>query len=108
MLPVYPANPTPEALALYAVEMDRYRAESARLHAQAQADTAAAMQEAAAAQLAMVAALNACPLPTREALIWDMTKAQPQASILTPGAIVSGATQIVDAYIKAFPEAVAS
>ena len=107
MMPVYPgANATPEALALYAVEMDRYKAETARIHAQAQADTAVAMREAAAAQLTMVDALNGS-LPTRAGLIWDLTKVQPQASILTPSQIVSGAAQIVDAYIKANPEAVA-
>lgn len=110
MLPTYPANPTPEALALYAVEMDRYRAESARLHAQAQADTAVAMQASVAAQAALAAAMNTpAPryLPTRAELVWELTKVQPQASILTPGQIVSGAAQIVDAYIKAHPGAVA-
>ena len=107
MLPIYPANPTPEALALYAVEMDRYRAESARLHAQAQADTAAAMQSSVDAQAALAAAMNAKTLPTRAELVGRLTTVQPQASILTPGQIVSGAAQIVDAFIKAHPGAVA-
>lgn len=107
MMPVYPGADAPAAeLAAYAVEMDRYKAESARIHAQAQADTAVAMREAAAAQLAMVDALNGS-MPTRAGLIWDLTKVQPQASILTPSQIVAGAAQIVDAYIKANPGTVA-
>jgi hypothetical protein len=107
MMPVYPgANATPEALALYAVEMDRYKAESARIHAQAQADTAVAMRQMAAAQDRMTGVIGARVLPTRTDLIWDLTKVQPQASILTPSQIVAGAAQIVDAYIKANPGAV--
>jgi hypothetical protein len=80
------------------------------MHAEAQAATAVAMQASVEAQARLATAM-ATPapvaLPTRAELVWELTKVQPQASILTPSQIVSGATQIVDAYIKAHPGAVA-
>jgi hypothetical protein len=90
--------------------MSVYRAAAAAMHAEAQAATAVAMQASVDAQQALAVAMNAPPpvvLPTRAELVWELTKVQPQASILTPSQIVSGATQIVDAYIKAYPGAVA-
>ena len=46
-------------------------------------------------------------LPTKADLVWELVKVQPQASILAPGDIVTGATKIAEAYIRAFPGAVA-
>lgn len=108
-LPVYPgAAAGAAALAQFEADLALYRAAASALHGQAQADTAVAMEAAAAAQRYTADQL-AMPVPaakpTRAQLVWDMVKVQPQASILTPGQIVTGATQIVDAYIKAFPAA---
>lgn len=109
-LPVYPgADAGAAALAQFDAELALYRAAASAIHGQAQADTAVAMAQAAEAQRYMADKLaEPVPVrkPTRAELVWDMVKVQPQASILTPGQIVSGAAQIVDAYIKAFPAAV--
>ena len=105
-----PAGATAAERQAFEDAMAVYRAAAGALHAQAQADTAVAMQASVAAQAALAAAMNTpAPrhLPTRAELVWELTKVQPQASILTPSQIVSGAAQIVDAYIKAHPGAVA-
>ena len=103
-LPPYPdplpAGYTPEQRTAYNDACNRYSDMARAMHAEAQAEVAAQMKRNADA-------LNVRVLPTRAELIWDLTKVQPQASILTPSQIVSGAAQIVDAYIKANPEAVA-
>lgn len=102
-----PAGATAAEREAFEDAMAVYRAAASALHAQAQADTAVAMQASVAAQAALAAAMSAKSLPTRAELVWHLTTVQPQASILTPGQIVSGAAQIVDAYIKAHPGAVA-
>lgn len=105
-----PAGATAEQLAAFERDLSVYRAAAGALHAQAQADTAVAMQASVAAQAALAAAMSTpapVALPTRAELVWELTKVQPQASILTPSDIVSGATKIVDAYVKAHPGAVA-
>ena len=113
-LPPLPAAPPAGASAAERQAFDDalavYRAAAGALHAQAQADTATAMQASVAAQAALAVAMNTpapVALPTRAQLVWEMVKVQPQASILTPSDIVSGATKIVEAYVKAHPGAVA-
>ncbi len=109
-LPTYP-GPTAPAAALdqFRAELDLYRAAAAALHAQAQADTASAMTASVAAQQALAAAM-ALPvperLPTRAELVFDMLKVQPQATMLTNGQLVTGASGVVDAFAKAYPAAV--
>jgi hypothetical protein len=109
VLPDYPAplpaGATPEQRLAYEDARARYNDMARAMHAEAQAATAAAMQANVTATNALAAALSE-KSPSRAELIWDLTKVQPQASILTPSQIVSGASQIVDAYIKANPAAV--
>ena len=96
MMPVYPgANAAPEALALYAVEMDRFKAETARLHAQAQTDTAAAM-----------AAMR--PVPQSEAdmkrmMLLDIVARQPHHLMMTEVSACASAKKLVDEIFKAYP-----
>jgi hypothetical protein len=64
-----PPAPGPDAsaseIAAWEREMSAYRAHAAMLHAQAQADTALAMDRAAAAQEALTLGLNAPPAAAR-------------------------------------------
>jgi hypothetical protein len=57
---------------------------------------------------AMSAPIPAPPerLPTRAELVFEMVKDQPQATVLTPGVVVKGAVDIVDAYVARYPDAV--
>jgi hypothetical protein len=82
---------------------------ASQAHGTAQQATADAMRASVLVQQSLAAAMNTLPpprLPTRAELVFEMVKDQPQASVLTPGVIVKGAMDIVDAYVARYPGAV--
>ena len=105
-----PPLPSPDAEAdvwlRYTQELDNYRAATARLHAQAQADTAAAMDRAAAAQERLIDEMGKSPKPTREELIWQAVLAHPQVTRLTDLNVVTNCGDLVEAYLSRNPGAV--
>jgi hypothetical protein len=89
----------------YAYDMEQYRAVTARMHAQAQADTAVAMDRAAEAQRATVAALNAPQ--AYDALVWQAALAHPQVTGMTELNVVDNAVKLVSAFAARRPGGVA-
>ena len=109
-----PPLPSPDAEAdvwtRYFQELENYKAATARLHAQAQADTAANMltaaQKTADAQDRFVAAMKApSPPPTREARIWQAMLSHPQVTGMTELNVADHCVDLVDAFIRRNPGA---
>jgi hypothetical protein len=77
--------------------------------AQAQQNTADAMNRAVDAQIALTAALNSpAPRskPTREELVWDALKSLPEVTGLTDLTLTDLAKGKVEDYLKRFPGAI--
>ena len=103
-----PPLPAPDAEAdvwlRYTQELEQYRAFTARMHAQAQADTATAMNRHADKQQALIDAMNApSPPPTREDRIWQAVLAHPPVTRLTELNVVDNSRDLVDAYLSRHP-----
>lgn len=78
-------------------------------HAASQQATADAIKADTVVRGQMVLAIQqpqVTSLPTRAALVFEMVKDQPQATVLTPAVVVKGAADIVDAYVARYPSAV--
>jgi hypothetical protein len=76
--------------------------------AEANASLASATSHGAAAYREVMGMLATTPdpRPTRAMLVWDLLKVHPQATILTAGDLVRGSALVVDAFVKAYPDAV--
>jgi len=87
--------------------VEKMAAEASCAAAQQAVATAIQAQAAAARYLADTPTpLSPLRLPTRAELVFSMLLDQPQATVLTPGVVVKGASDIVAAYVAAYPAAV--
>lgn len=120
IIPPYPAQPGEAATAEQwrdyiahvnaynsAVSLARWMADAERnlaareKHAQAQADTAAALNAATAAQMALVKAyLAPTPGPSRDTMIYEVWKSLPQITAMTDLNMTDIAVKAVDGFIK--------
>lgn len=89
-----PPLPSPDAeadvWARYTLELENYRAATARLHAQAQADTAAAMNRNADAKWAQ----------SRQELVMFFAEQMPQRATDTPNTYLDACAAMADQYLK--------